>query len=335
MTWWHPDTHADRRPALLVRGRIIAGIRHWFTDQGFLEVDPAYLVVSPGNETHLHAFQTVAIDDALVPRSRYLHTSPEFAMKKLLAAGEERIFTLSRVWRNREGGPRHAVEFTMLEWYRAGEGYEELMQDCAAILKIAAEAAGVSTFRHRDITCDPHAPPRRTTLAAEAARHGVDLLATLDAPAALAAQLAAIGIPSAADDTWSDLFSRLLTARIEPNLGPGPVILDAYPAPEAALARKSPADPRTAERFELFACGVELANAFGELTDPAEQRARFIADMDAKERIYGTRYPLDEDLLSALAQMPPAAGCALGFDRLVMLATGAPRLSDVQWTPPA
>lgn len=335
MTWWHRDTHADRRPVLLARGRIMAAIRQWFEGQGFVEVDPAYLVVSPGNETHLHAFETLAVDDALVPRSRYLHTSPEFAMKKLLAAGEERIFTLSRVWRNREGGPRHAVEFTMLEWYRAGERYETLMEDCAAILRIAATQAGVTKFRHRDVTCDPFAPPHRTTLQLEAVRHGVDLLGTLDRPAELAAHLAAIGITPAADDTWSDLFSRLLTARIEPGLGPGPVILDAYPAPEAALARKNPADPRTAERFELFACGVELANAFGELTDPTEQRARFMADMDLKERLYGTRYPLDEELLSALAHMPPASGCALGFDRLVMLATHAPRLSDVQWTPPA
>jgi lysyl-tRNA synthetase class 2 len=335
MTWWNRDTHADRRPVLMARNRIVAAIRGWFADQGFTEVDPAYLVLSPGNETHLHAFETVALDDALVPRSRYLHTSPEFAMKKLLAAGETRIFTLSRVWRNREGGPRHAVEFTMLEWYRADAGYETLMDDCAALLRVAATAAGTTQFRHRDVTCDPFAAPRRTTLQAEALRHGVDLLSTLDAPASLAAQLSAIGIPPGADDSWSDLFSRLLTARIEPNLGPGPVILDAYPAPEAALARRSPQDPRTAERFELFACGVELANAFGELTDATEQRARFTADMDLKQAIYGTRYPLDEDFLEALPHMPPAAGCALGLDRLVMLATHAPRLSDVQWTPPA
>ncbi|NKX45298.1 EF-P lysine aminoacylase EpmA [Roseicyclus persicicus] len=335
MTWWDRDTHADRRPVLMARNRIVAAIQRWFADQGFVEVDPAYLVVSPGNETHLHAFETVALDEALTPRTRYLHTSPEFAMKKLLAAGETRIFTLSRVWRNREGGPRHAVEFTMLEWYRADASYETLMDDCAALLRLAAEAAGTTELRHRDVTCDPFAPPRRTTLQAEALRHGVDLLATLDDPAALAAQLSAIGIPPGADDSWSDLFSRLLTARIEPNLGPGPVILDAYPAPEAALARRSPADPRTAERFELFACGVELANAFGELIDATEQRARFTADMDLKERLYGTRYPLDEDLLAALPHMPPAAGCALGLDRLVMLATHAPRLSDVQWTPPA
>lgn len=339
MTWWNRDTHADRRPILLARNRIVAAIRRWFEDQGFIEIDPAYLVVSPGNETHLHAVETVAMDDSLMPRTRYLHTSPEFAMKKLLAAGEERIFTLSRVWRNREGGPRHAVEFTMLEWYRADAPYETLMEDCAALLRVAAEAAGVTEFRHRDLTCDPFAAPRRTTLAAEFARHGIDLLSTLDHPtpdaAALAAQLPRAGVAPGQGDSWSDLFSRVLTARVEPGLGPGPVILDAYPVPEAALARKSPTDPRTAERFELFACGVELANAFGELTDADEQRARFTADMDLKQALYGTRYPLDEDLLAALPHMPPAAGCALGLDRLVMLATGAPRLTDVMWTPPA
>jgi lysyl-tRNA synthetase class 2 len=339
MTWWNRDTHADRRPILLARNRIVAAIRRWFEDQGFIEIDPAYLVVSPGNETHLHAVETVAMDDGLMPRTRYLHTSPEFAMKKLLAAGEERIFTLARVWRNREGGPRHAVEFTMLEWYRANAPYETLMEDCAALLRVAAEAAGVTEFRHRDLTCDPFAAPRRTTLAAEFALHGIDLLSTLDYPtpdaAALAAQLPRAGVAPGQGDSWSDLFSRVLTARVEPGLGPGPVILDAYPVPEAALARKSPTDPRTAERFELFACGVELANAFGELTDADEQRARFTADMDLRERIYGSRYPLDEDLLAALPHMPPAAGCALGLDRLVLLATGAPRLTDVMWTPPA
>jgi elongation factor P--(R)-beta-lysine ligase len=339
MTWWDRDTHADRRPILLARNRIVSAIRRWFGDQGFTEVDPAYLVVSPGNETHLHAFETVALDEGVTPRTRYLHTSPEFAMKKLLAAGEERIFTLSRVWRNREGGPRHAVEFTMLEWYRAGQAYESLMDDCAALLRVAAEAAGVTEFRHRDTTCDPFARPFRTTVPIEFARHGIDLLSTLPEgrpnALSLASQLDAAGIARARDDSWSDLFSRVLTERVEPNLGPGPVILDAYPAPEAALARRQPGDPRLAERFELFACGVELANAFGELTDPEEQRGRFEADMDLKERLYGIRYPLDEELLSALARMPPASGCALGLDRLIMLATHAPRVEDVMWTPPA
>ena len=339
MTWWDADTHADRRPILLARNRIQTALRAWFTDQGFVEVDPAYLVTSPGNEPHLHPVRVEVMDDALSPRRGYLHTSPEFAMKKLLAAGEEKIFSFSRVWRNREGGPRHTVEFTMLEWYRANACYEALMEDCAAILARAANAADVATFRHGEITCDPRARPLCTLVAAEFMRHGVDLLATLPggAPdtAALARALADAGIATAPDDTWSDLFSRMLTERVEPGLGPGPVILDAYPAPEAALARRQPGDARLAERFELFACGVELANAFGELTDPAEQRARFVADMDLREALYGDRLPLDEDLLAALSHMPPAAGCALGFDRLVMLATGAPRLTDVMWTPPA
>jgi lysyl-tRNA synthetase class 2 len=339
MTWWDRDTHGDRRPILLARNRIMAALRELFLDNGFTEVDPACIVMSPGNEPHLHALSLEVTDQDLARRRRYLHTSPEFAMKKLLAAGEERIFSFSRVWRDREGGPRHAAEFTMLEWYRAEEPYERLMEDCAAILMVAAEAAGVETFRHGGATCRVDAPPRTATVAAEFARHGIDLMATLPdgAPdtAALAARLEAAGVLHAADDSWSDLFSRALTGLVEPGLGPDPVILDGYPAPEAALARRKPDDPRLAERFELFACGVELANAFGELTDPAEQRARFEADMDLKERLYGHRHPIDEDFLAALAHMPPAAGCALGFDRLVMLATHAPRVTAVMWTPPA
>ena len=169
----------------------------------------------------------------------------------------------------------------------------------------------------------------------------IDLMATMDAVgmtdrAALGAQLAAKGIRSAHDDTWSDMFSRVLSDRIEPNLGIGRLtILDHYPAAEAALARRVPGDPRVSERFELYACGVELGNGFGELTDPSEQRRRFTDEMDEKQRIYGERYPLDDDFLAALAIMPQASGAALGFDRLVMLATGAPRIDDVIWTPVA
>lgn len=339
MRWWDREAHRDRRPLLLARNRIKSAIRAWFEAEGFVEVDPALLVVSPGNELHLHALSTNVTAADGQTRARYLHTSPEFAMKKLLAAGERRIFAFARVFRDREGGPRHSPEFTMLEWYRADESYERLMEDCAAILRIAADAADVDRFGHGSLTCDPRQSPVRKTVAAECARHGVDLLATLDGSSAdataLAGQLAATGITAPAHDTWSDLFSRLLNDLVEPGLGPGPVILDAYPAPEAALARKTPGDPRLAERFELFACGVELANAFGELTDPAEQRARFEADMTLREAIYGVRYPIDEDLLQALSAMPPSAGAALGFDRLVMLATQAPRVTDVMWSPPA
>ena len=338
--WWDAGRHADRRPVLIARNRIRRSIQDWLEGEGFTEVDPAALAVSPGNEAHLHGFATQAIGNDGVARTMYLHTSPEFAMKKLLAAGETRIAAFSRVWRNRERGPRHAPEFTMLEWYRAGQDYGVLMDDCAAMLRVSATAAGTGRLRHRDAVCDPFAPPERLSVAEAFARHaGVDLLATVHADGAtdrdgLAAQAQAAGLRVAADDTWSDILARILTARVEPHLGHGrATILDRYPAPEAALARRAPDDPRVAERFELYACGVELANGFGELTDPAEQRRRFAAEMDERERVYGERYPVDEDFLTALAQMPPASGIALGFDRLVMLATGAPRIDDVQWTP--
>lgn len=340
--WWSPDRRADRRPRLEARGRIKRAIRAWFEARGFTEVEAAALQVSPGNEAHLHAFSTEALTLQGNPAPLYLHTSPEFACKKLLASGETRIFDFARVFRNRERGPLHHPEFTMLEWYRVGEDWEVLMADCAALLALAAEAAGTTTLAWRGRTCDPFAAPQRLTLA-EAFRDlaGLDLLATLSADgvgdaAALAAAARDAGIRVAPDDTWSDVFSRVLVERIEPTLGDSrPTLLCGYPAPEAALARRCAHDPRVSERFELYACGVELANAFGELTDPEEQRCRLEAEMDERARVYGERYPLDEDFLAALALMPKSSGAALGFDRLVLLATGARTLEDVLWTPVA
>ena len=340
--FWRPDIHADRRPALLARGRVKAALRRWFEARDFIEVEAALLQRSPGNETHLHGFRTVFVDDGGAEHPYYLHTSPEFAAKKLLAAGEPRIFDFARVFRNRERTALHHPEFTMLEWYRVGEPYEALMQDCAALLAEAARAAGTTVLRWRGVEVDPFAAPERLTLADAFARHaGIDLMATTAADGAtdrgaLAQQAQGAGIRLAADDSWSDIFSRVLAEKVEPHLGRGrATILCEYPISEAALARPKPDDPRVAERFELFACGVELANAFGELTDPAEQRRRFEADMNEKERIYGERYPIDEDFLAALGTMPQASGIALGFDRLVMLATDARRIDDVLWTPVA
>jgi lysyl-tRNA synthetase class 2 len=317
-------------------------VRRWFEARDFTEVEAAALQVSPGNEAHLHAFATEAIGPDGTRAPLYLHTSPEFACKKLLAAGERRIFDLARVWRNRERGPLHHPEFTLLEWYRAEEPYAALIEDCAALLALAAEAAGsrVLTFRGRE--ADPFAAPERLAVA-EAFDHfaAIDLLATVQADGAtdrdgLAAAARGAGVRVADDDTWADVFSRVLVERIEPNLGLGrATILYEYPVAEAALARPKPGDPRVAERFELYACGVELANAFGELTDAGEQRRRFEAEMAEKARVHGERYPIDEDFLAALAFMPQACGAALGFDRLVMLATGAPRIEQVLWTPVA
>ena len=331
MNWWSPDRHADRRPLLVARNRIKAGLRALMEADGFTETDPGALCISPGNETHLHAFATEAHTGTGARTPLYLHTSPEFAMKKLLAAGEEKIFAFASVYRNREqGSPLHAPEFTMLEWYRARAGYEALFDDCAAILATAARASGVTALRWRERTCDPFAPLQIVSVQQAFQQHaGMDVFAPLDA------QARAAGVRVGADDLWSDLFSRILVERIEPHLGNGcATIVHSYPVSEAALARAAPADPRVAERFELYACGVELANGFGELTDADEQRRRFNADMAEKERLYGARYPLDEAFLAALAHMPDASGCALGFDRLVMLATGAARIDDVLWAPP-
>jgi len=340
--WWRPENHADRRPFLLARNRIKAAFRAWFEARDFLEVETAALQVSPGNEAHLHAFETAALTLSGHSAPLYLHTSPEFSCKKLLAAGERRIFDFGKVWRNRERGVLHHPEFTMLEWYRVGQPYQALMDDCAALLALAAETAGTLEFRFRGQACDPFAAPERLTVAEAFERHaGVDLLASIGAGgetdrAALAASARAAGIRVADDDTWADVFSRVIVEKVEPKLGVGrATILCEYPAAEAALARPKPGDPRVAERFELYACGVELANAFGELTDAGEQRRRFEAEMDEKARVYGERYPLDEDFLAALAIMPEASGAALGFDRLVMLAAGASRVDQVLWTPVA
>ncbi len=338
--WWSPQRHADRRPFLVARNRIKAGFRRYFETQGFTEVECAALQVSPGNETHLHAFAT----DAAVNGTRqrlYLHTSPEFASKKLLAAGEQKIFDFARVFRNREHASLNVPEFTMLEWYRTETGYDTIMGDCINLIRLAADTAGQSVFRHRDRALRVTTQARRMTVAEAFDTYArIDLLATIDAEgtdrAYLAMQAQAQGIHFEPGDTWSDIFSRILVERVEPHLGfDAPLILDEYPAAEAALARKCPHDARVAERFELYVLGVELANGFGELTDPVEQRARFEHEMAEKERIYGERYPIDEELLAALEHMPPASGVAMGFDRLVMLATGAPHIEQVMWTPPA
>jgi len=333
--WWAPHVYAGRRPFLAARNRISVAFRAWFAARDFAEVETAILQASPGNEAHVHALATELIEHGGARKLLYLHTSPEFGAKKLLAAGERRLFTFARVFRNRERTALHHPEFTMLEWYRANEPYGTLIEDCAGLLRAAAEAAGIRRFAWRGREADPFAAPERITVAEAFARYaGIDLLAMLNDRDALAAAATAQGMRVATDDTWADVFSRIIVEKIEPNLGVGrATVLDEYPVSEAALARPTAHDPRVAERFELYICGVEIANAFGELTDAAEQRRRFEAEMAEKERVYSERYPLDEDFLAALAQMPPACGIALGFDRLVMLATGAPRIEQVLWTP--
>jgi len=323
-------------------------IRAWFTGEGFSEVETPALQVSPGMEVHLRAFAT-RLDEPFGQggATLYLHTSPEFAMKKLLAAGEPRIFQFARTYRNGERSATHHPEFTMLEWYRARASWRETAEDCRRFVVAVWNALPVSlraapmTWQGR--ACDPSRDWEYLSVAEAFARHaGIDLTACL-APDPLdpdptlfrrAAAAAGHHLPETGE--WDDLFFHVFLAAIEPRLGtPVPTVLHDWPAAMAALARISDADPRFAERFEVYVGGLELANGFTELTDPREQRARFEAEQAKKERLYGERFPIDEDFLAALAHMPPSAGVALGFDRLVMLATGAERIEDVLWAPVA
>jgi lysyl-tRNA synthetase class 2 len=311
------------------RNRIIGSLREWFAGEGFLEVDTPVLQLSPGMEVHLNAFETEFESYNHIDRQKlYLHTSPEFAMKKLLAGGLPRIFQFAHVFRNEVISPTHYPEFTMLEWYRANEDYSRLMDDCAALLALAAPE-----LSHRGKSCRTSDGIEKLTVAEAFDRFcNIDLLALVGDRGAFASVAPAEANVTPAD-SWDDRFEKVMMERIEPNLGIGrPAVLCEYPVHMAALSRPSPADQSVAERFELYACGVELANAFSELTDASVQRARFEADMAEKRRLYGKSYPIDEEFLSAVANMPPSAGIALGVERLVMLSVDAPGITDVLWS---
>jgi len=339
--WWHSAALDRRLPNLQRRADVRAALRGFFEAAGFVEVETPALQVSPGLEPHLSAFETKLLPPGRGPdpaATRYLHTSPEFAMKKLLAGGMAKIWQLCPVFRNAEGARTHQPEFKMLEWYRANADYTHLMEDCIALLRACA---GGQPYRFRGKTSNPGGDWQILSVDAAFLTYcEIDLAATrqggngMPAPEALAAEAERIGVRTADGDTWDDIFFRIFAERIEPKLGaPVPTILTDYPVHMAALSRAKPEDCSLAERFEVYVCGLELANAFGELTDAAEQRRRFEADMDLKEALYGERYPIDEDFLAAVAAMPPASGIALGFDRLVMLACGADNIEEVLWAP--
>lgn len=342
--WWRPEIFASRRDNLKKRQAILNAVRAFFAERDFAEVETPCLQISPGLEPHLKAFATRWDDPwGNPPAPLYLHTSPEFTMKKLLVAGIERLYQIAHVFRNGERSDTHHPEFTMLEWYRAGGTLDQLMADTEELVRTAARAAGAPHLLHGGRVCDPFKPWRRLSVAEAFLDYcDMDVLATAPDPwnpdrALITAEARRLGIPVSDGDRWDDIFFKIMLDRIEPHLGFGvPVILHSYPVSMAALARPSPSDPRVAERFEAYGCGVELCNAFGELTDAAEQRRRFQADMDLKQQLYGERYPLDEDFLAALeAGMPQAAGIALGLDRLIMLAVGAESLDEVLWAPVA
>ncbi len=327
---WHPRRLEARLPFLRRRATLTASVRGFFDARFYTEVETPYAVPVPGEDVHLRPFATAREHPDGIRQPLWLHTSPEFAMKRLLVGGMGPIFQFARVWRNGEGSARHAPEFTMLEWYRPGADMNDLISETEDLLRATLPeivcSAGVTTSLTRF---------ERLTVAEAFDRYvGADVLATENDALALAAQA---GIRLRDGEDWEDLFFRLLLDRIEPNLGRAhPTFLTHWPAAQAALARRDPADPRVAERFELFVCGIELANAFVELTDSIEQRERFVADRARRHAMYGPDWEMDEDFLAALTEgMPPCAGIAMGFDRLAMIASGADRIGQVLWLPPA
>ena len=335
--WWRPQNFARRKPLLEQRAKAVQTLRHFFDQRDYVEVETPCLQISPGMEVHLMAFETQFNDPYGNGSTKYhLHTSPEFAMKKLLVAGMPKLWQMPHVFRNNEQSATHHPEFTMLEWYRTGISLNDGMDETCELVRSIATALGQSTLRRGDHICDPFAPWQHLSVA-DAFDHyaGIDILSTVNNRDGLGILAQNIGLSVSPTDLWEDIFFKIMMDRIEPHLGMTvPTFLHSYPVSMAALARPSPTDPRVAERFELYACGVELANAFDELTDPAEQRRRFLADMDLRQNLYGHRYPIDEDFLAALEQgLPPAVGIALGFDRLIMVLTGAETIEQVLWVP--
>jgi lysyl-tRNA synthetase class 2 len=336
VSWWHPHKFEALKPYLEARMRVIKAVRAFFDDQGFWEVETPILQVCPVMDTHIHAFKTDILGlDLKKERELYLHTSPEFAMKKLMVAGVKDLYQICHVFRNGEGSKLHSPEFTMIEWYRSNAGYEEIMDDCVNLLRTTAKNLGITEYSFSGQSADPFKDLQKISVAKAFDQYaGIDLAACLQDRDALAKTAAEQGIRVTESDNWDDLFHAVMAEKIEPHLGMGvPTILYDYPASMASLSRRKPDDPRFAERFELYVCGVELANAFGELTDAKEQRERFIEEMDIKEKLYGERYPIDEEFLEALEYgLPESGGIALGIDRLVMLASGAEDIDQVLWT---
>jgi elongation factor P--(R)-beta-lysine ligase len=308
---------AASRAVLKTREKIVREIRQYFNSWGFLEVSTPARVRSPGQEVHLDAIE--AGDE------HWLITSPEYHLKRLVAEGLGPLFEIARCWRADESGPHHRTEFTMLEWYRVNQHLAVLAADCEALIRIAFEAAGR----------DPSAlgfqePFARTTVRELFAEHAGFPLMGDETPEELRAAALKAGVAVGSATAWDDIFYQVFLDRIEPILAKsGPTFVLDWPAPLGALARPKPGDPRVVERFELYAGGLELANAFGELTDPVEQRRRFEEEARARAARGKAVYPIDEALLEALPRMPPTAGIALGLDRLIMLALGTRDISEV------
>lgn len=315
--WWHKNEFSVKKLNLYKRAKLVKSIRTWFDSNDFLEVESPSLQKSPGMEAHLRAFRTEKISPELDKSEElFLHTSPEFAMKKLLVAGLPKIYQICHCFRNAEGSSLHSCEFTMIEWYRANSNYNKIMQDCEKLIRFCATETGTKTLKHKDMQSDPFAEWEKISVI-DAYKKYAGITVNLDA----------------SPEEWEELFYKTFLNEVEPNLGQGaPTILYDYPVSMAALSRQKPEEPKLAERFELYICGIELANAFGELTDAKIQRKRFEEDLKLKKELYNEEWPLDEDFISALENgMPESGGIALGIDRLAMLICGVDTMNEILW----
>ncbi len=325
-------TDPQRRNAR-ARARLAATVRDVLGGMGYEEVETPCLVPAPGMEPHLDPFRAEFRPEGGGPgRPLWLHTSPEYAMKRLLADGMERVFQLSRVFRNGEISRTHNPEFTMLELYRAGTDYRGIMADTERLLEACARALSPDGAAQVPGGLDLSAPFVVMTMQEAFLRHaGIDLGACGGEAARLAAAARAAGRdPGPGGESFDDVFFRVMLDAVEPRLGVGrPTWLTDWPASMAALSRVKPGDPRWAERFELYAGGLELANGFTELTDAAEQRARLVEEQELRRRLGRPVLPLDEAFLEAVGRMPPSGGVAVGFDRVLMLLVGARSIDEV------
>jgi lysyl-tRNA synthetase class 2 len=323
-----------RRRAVRARARLAAEVRRQLVARGYEEVETPCLVPAPGMEPHIQAFEAAFVPEGGGRETPlFLHTSPEYAMKRLLAEGFPRIFQLARVFRNGEVSATHNPEFTMLELYRAGADYRGVMADVEALVEACArEVAGGTQVSRHGRPLELAAPFEVLTVADAFRRHArVDLAACRGDAGRLAAAARAAGHdPGPPGEPFDDVFFRVMLDAVEPKLGlVRPTWLVDWPASMAALSRVKQDDPRWAERFELYAGGLELANGFTELTDAAEQRARLVEEQALRGRLGRRVYPLDEPFLEAVGRMPEAGGVAIGLDRLLMLLIGARSIEDV------
>jgi len=323
----------NRRNNLLRRGKTIQGIRQYFLQEGFVEIETPCLVPSPGMEPHLVALEVLVTCPDGAKKKMYLHTSPEYYMKKLLARGWDKIFQICRVFRDGEFGDTHEVEFTMLEWYRTHADYRKIMEDCEGLLHyLSLEVLGKTGLSYQGKIIDLSPPAERVSVSrAMKIYGGVDIQKNSDGPSLLEeAKSRGYRFEPGGVYSFDEVFFKIFLEEVEPRLGNSkPTFLYEYPASMAALARLKPQNPLWAERFELYVAGLELANAFSELVDPGEQRRRFESEQRLRAVLKKPIYPIDEELLEALSHIPPSAGIALGVDRLVMLLCDAPRIQEV------